>query len=409
MAGNEGESALALTDSSEVEAAVEVLQSEERAKGAYEIYRFASTEMKSGTKAPSVLKVAMQNTAAKANSYKRVIKSAMADSSEISKMSANNYVKKLQSGANVAGKGVSGTKATANSGKQNNPAQRTRQPANKGHQRGVVSKKNMGNRLRRPIQKATTAKGAVAASTRNLSQSTTKIAGTKSLKSGAKATGKIVKHLKIAGKAVAKSAKFLKVAGVVAKKIPGVSVVCGVGFAVYEASKGNWGRAGLEVVSGVAGCFPPAGTAVSLAIDSATIAYDSVGEAKKGKIQGAAMLAKGHLYSAADAVCDAIGAKVTKEKYLALANDKVSKVADNTLVAMSPKDVNTILQKRGIKVSSSNPGQYTIAKTINIRSSADLEAIQSQKKKNRAEERVLTMNSSKTPYLVQLRKSSSRA
>lgn len=60
----------------------------------------------------------------------------------------------------------------------------------------------------------------------------------------------------------------------VLKKIPGVSVVVGAGLAIKEAWNGNWGRAGAELASGAAGCFPPLGTAASFAIDGAIISYD---------------------------------------------------------------------------------------------------------------------------------------
>ena len=58
------------------------------------------------------------------------------------------------------------------------------------------------------------------------------------------------------------------------KKIPVVSAVVGTGLAIYEASRGNWGRATMELASGVAGCFPPVGTGISVAVDAAIIGYD---------------------------------------------------------------------------------------------------------------------------------------
>lgn len=61
---------------------------------------------------------------------------------------------------------------------------------------------------------------------------------------------------------------------VLSKKIPVAAAVFGVAYAGYEALHGNWGRAGIELASGVLGAFPPYGTAASLAIDAAVIAYD---------------------------------------------------------------------------------------------------------------------------------------
>lgn len=97
-------------------------------------------------------------------------------------------------------------------------------------------------------------------------------------KVGKKATGKAAGKTvgKTAGKAAAKS---------VAKKIPGVSLACGAAFAIYEVAQGNYGKALGELASGAAGCFPGAGTAISVAIDTAMVAYD-IAEINKEQKQG---------------------------------------------------------------------------------------------------------------------------
>ncbi len=92
-------------------------------------------------------------------------------------------------------------------------------------------------------------------------------AGKAAAEAGKKAAGKAAGKTagKAAGKAAAKS---------IAKKIPGVSLACGAAFAIYEVSQGNYGKALGELASGAAGCFPGVGTGISVAIDTAMVAYD---------------------------------------------------------------------------------------------------------------------------------------
>lgn len=100
--------------------------------------------------------------------------------------------------------------------------------------------------------------------------------GEKAVKAVSKGAQKVAQTA--AGKAVKKAAT--KAAGKVAaktgakavgksllKKIPVVSAVAGVCFAVGRAKEGDWKGACGEALSGVAGCFPGLGTAASTAID----------------------------------------------------------------------------------------------------------------------------------------------
>lgn len=82
-------------------------------------------------------------------------------------------------------------------------------------------------------------------------------------KTVAKTAGKEV--AKTAGKAVGKS---------ILKKIPGVSIIAGLGFGAQRALEGDWLGAGGEVLSGLAGTVPGVGTAASVGIDAALAARD---------------------------------------------------------------------------------------------------------------------------------------
>lgn len=89
----------------------------------------------------------------------------------------------------------------------------------------------------------------------------TKTIGDSAIAQGVKKVG-----TKIGGKVAAKVGGKSAVKCVV-KKIPIISAVAGTGFAVERCFKGEWGAAGGEFLSGVAGCFPGLGTAASVAID----------------------------------------------------------------------------------------------------------------------------------------------
>ena len=105
---------------------------------------------------------------------------------------------------------------------------------------------------------------------------------------GTKTTIKLTRE---AGKVAAKQAAKVgaaEAAKIGVKKIPLVSVVAGglfglwrVGSGVYSLAQGDYGRmgeefgkAGLEVLSGVAATVPGAGTAASLGIDAVLLGWD---------------------------------------------------------------------------------------------------------------------------------------
>lgn len=58
------------------------------------------------------------------------------------------------------------------------------------------------------------------------------------------------------------------------KKVPGVSILAGLGFGAQRALQGDFVGAGGEVLSGVAGTLPGYGTAASVAIDAGLAARD---------------------------------------------------------------------------------------------------------------------------------------
>jgi len=58
------------------------------------------------------------------------------------------------------------------------------------------------------------------------------------------------------------------------KKIPGVGAVVGFGYGVARLAEGDVAGAGLEIASGAASTIPGPGTAISLALDAAGLAYD---------------------------------------------------------------------------------------------------------------------------------------
>lgn len=78
----------------------------------------------------------------------------------------------------------------------------------------------------------------------------------------------------VGGKAAAKGvAKGLGKMGL--KKIPGVGAIAGAAFAAERAMKGDWLGAGGELLSGLAGTIPGAGTAISAGIDAGLMARDA--------------------------------------------------------------------------------------------------------------------------------------
>lgn len=91
-----------------------------------------------------------------------------------------------------------------------------------------------------------------------------KVFGKTLTKTAGKTTAKAV--TKAAGKSVGKG---------LLKKIPGVSVLAGIGFGAARLFQGDWKGALGEVASGVLGSFPGLGTAASIAIDSMMAVRDA--------------------------------------------------------------------------------------------------------------------------------------
>lgn len=104
--------------------------------------------------------------------------------------------------------------------------------------------------------------------------------GKAAIKSAVGAAGKFAEKIggKAAGKAATKAAGKALAKGLgksVAKKIPGVSLLAGVGFAADRLIRDkDWKGAGLELLSGAAGTIPGLGTAASVGIDAALVARD---------------------------------------------------------------------------------------------------------------------------------------
>ena len=76
----------------------------------------------------------------------------------------------------------------------------------------------------------------------------------------------------MATKALAKGGA--KVGGTVAKKVPLLGALVGIGFGFARVFEGQPGLALLEVASGVVSTIPGGGTAASLALDGAIMAAD---------------------------------------------------------------------------------------------------------------------------------------
>lgn len=68
------------------------------------------------------------------------------------------------------------------------------------------------------------------------------------------------------------------------KKIPGLSILAGAGFALKRAFKGDFKGGGLEMMSGLASTIPIAGTAASIALDGYLMHRDSRQDEKLAEI-----------------------------------------------------------------------------------------------------------------------------
>ncbi len=127
------------------------------------------------------------------------------------------------------------------------------------------------------IGKKVAKSGAFKKSSKGLIQKTlTKVGG----KGGLKKMGAKMFE-KVGGKAVTSVAK--NVGGKLLKKIPGVGLIAGLGFAASRLMKGDALGALGEVASGAAAIIPGIGTAASVAIDAAMIARD-VSKASKDSV-----------------------------------------------------------------------------------------------------------------------------
>ena len=79
---------------------------------------------------------------------------------------------------------------------------------------------------------------------------------------------------KIAGTQAAKTIGKKATLSTVAKAIPGLSIIAGVGFGLNALMKGDPVAAGLHVASGIAGTFPGPGTVASVSLSSAAVARE---------------------------------------------------------------------------------------------------------------------------------------
>lgn len=82
---------------------------------------------------------------------------------------------------------------------------------------------------------------------------------------------------KIAVKVTEKTTKLgLKKVQVGSKKVPVVGLVCAAGCSIYRLKHGDNFGAAVEMISGVASCFPPGGTVASYIIDAGLFAFDMI-------------------------------------------------------------------------------------------------------------------------------------
>ena len=105
-------------------------------------------------------------------------------------------------------------------------------------------------------------------------------------KGKSKGIGKSIgKMSKKAGKIAGKASKGLgKIAGSIGKKIPGLGLMLGAGYAMNRFANGEFLKGGAELLSGVLSTVPGLGTLASTAIDGALIASDMMGGESTSKI-----------------------------------------------------------------------------------------------------------------------------
>lgn len=113
-----------------------------------------------------------------------------------------------------------------------------------------------------------------------------KIRGKSKGKSKGKGISKAINKIsKNASKGISKASKgFGKVAGSLGKKIPGIGLMLGAGYALNRFANGEFLKGGAELLSGVLSTVPGLGTLASTAIDGALIASDVMGGESTSKI-----------------------------------------------------------------------------------------------------------------------------
>lgn len=113
-----------------------------------------------------------------------------------------------------------------------------------------------------------------------------KIRGKSKGKSKGKGISKAINKIsKNASKGISKASKgFGKIAGSLGKKIPGVGLMLGAGYALNRFANGEFLKGGAELLSGVLSTVPGLGTLASTAIDGALMASDIMGGESTSKI-----------------------------------------------------------------------------------------------------------------------------
>ena len=113
-----------------------------------------------------------------------------------------------------------------------------------------------------------------------------KIRGKSKGKSKGKGISKAINKIsKNASKGISKASKgFGKVAGSLGKKIPGIGLMLGAGYALNRFANGEFLKGGAELLSGVLSTVPGLGTLASTAIDGALMASDVMGGESTSKI-----------------------------------------------------------------------------------------------------------------------------
>jgi hypothetical protein len=100
------------------------------------------------------------------------------------------------------------------------------------------------------------------------------------VESGVKVAGReaaevaVESGVKVAGREAAEAVGKKALGKTLLKKIPGIGLLMGAGFAIDKMLEGDFTGAGLELASGAASTVPGIGTAASFAIDAASAARD---------------------------------------------------------------------------------------------------------------------------------------